>query len=1328
MTACKTNADKPVYSKAVGITLAGVMAVGMVPATALTAFADETVGDSGISTLAATTGDAFQNGTVTAATNQDKQAITDLSDITFTYSEDTAQYAIPTQVTPQGSSSTIDFSWGDFVDADATDDSTDSSDSTDSTDTDGTDDTVTKNSVATSAITTLDVDTEVTATLTDATAVTGANVTYGDATDQTAYELPLTSTEYTPTVTVTYDTDMTLDSSYYNVTIQSATANNSGAPTDGTTYTLTAGTSEDYMTTPDTWYIVTVTLTTDAQETYGFGDDYASSYNFYVYATDTTITALQVGDLTTIGDYEDIALAYTGETITPTIQYQTADDTTWTDLSSNYYTITATDYYDDSDDPVYSADDVTTWDTATSIEDVGWYRLTITPSTPYELSSDASSYVYFHVTEETVTPSGDAEQADDYTGDVYSDSLATASISTLDVDGNNTTYLMYVEDVTEAAGYYATDVNDSSYTLRYYAASTDDTYTIEAAGTTLDVTSTTALDPTTIIDPGTYYAVVTYTEDDGDYSNYLSFEITNLSLDDATIFNNTDGEDDVDNTTFIYTGERLTPGFAIDGKALTAYDSTTEEGDYTYYITTEGGSATTDTTVTEAGDYVAVLTGYNAYASTTPVQIPFTVEQFDLTDATIDIDLGTTNNPVNPLDEYADGTLSGALTASIGDNELTDAAVDAGVMISWVSGPNRTSTFGAAGEYTYLVSYIDTQDNVIGSQTVTAILVDYDAYWFYNGTTWDDTTVFTGETDANTITTILTSSTPNYFEASYIGFAYDPAVDNDVAWTDTWTGGKYNYPNYLTLTITDADGNAATVDDLTSTPGTYTVYATINAADLDYAVAGTSPTVTVTVVYGYITDANVYVSYDGTYAGTDNTLTIPYTGENLIPSIDTEVYGSASEDGTNPTLLTEGTDYAVTYYNADGDEIDDITNVGTYTEVITSDTYTLLDANNNETDSVTITITVTAAAIYGIQATGLETYDGYTWGTNTYICTPYTGDAYDPEIQFASGYNLIESTEDETTSDIADPDDWFDATYGTDYELTCYYSDSDVTEASEAVFGDTPVDSITEPGWYQVNVSLVDDGNYTLTKTVTVDANDTETNYAVPDEYLGTIYIYVYQEEENVFVDVPEDAWYYDDVYKAFDNGYMFGYANTDFFGPNDYLIRGQAAIIGYNMSGGRYYADGAYDESDNITTKFADCPMGAYYNYAINWGDGLGILTGYTEDGVLLYGPEDNILREQFATIMSRYMNAEGEVNSLTEDQISELLGKYVDGDMVSDWARPYVAWAIDKGIMGVNTDTLAPLDYITRAEAAAMSVRTQPEPLDQTTGTDPDDTTTTD
>lgn len=174
------------------------------------------------------------------------------------------------------------------------------------------------------------------------------------------------------------------------------------------------------------------------------------------------------------------------------------------------------------------------------------------------------------------------------------------------------------------------------------------------------------------------------------------------------------------------------------------------------------------------------------------------------------------------------------------------------------------------------------------------------------------------------------------------------------------------------------------------------------------------------------------------------------------------------------------------------------------------------------------------------------------------------------------------------------------------------------------------------------------------------------------------------------FIDVDEDAWYADAVRYVYEHDLMAGYGG-DLFGPNDELSRAQFCQIIYNM-----------EDQPTVTgsSAFTDVADGAWYANAVTWAAENGIVGGY---GGGLFGPEDNITREQFAAILYRYAQAKGYGTTASFD-----LSAYGDVSDVSAWAISAMQWACGKDIInGTSPTTLAPQGTATRAQAATMLQR---------------------
>ena len=180
------------------------------------------------------------------------------------------------------------------------------------------------------------------------------------------------------------------------------------------------------------------------------------------------------------------------------------------------------------------------------------------------------------------------------------------------------------------------------------------------------------------------------------------------------------------------------------------------------------------------------------------------------------------------------------------------------------------------------------------------------------------------------------------------------------------------------------------------------------------------------------------------------------------------------------------------------------------------------------------------------------------------------------------------------------------------------------------------------------------------------------------------------QNAADRFVDVSKDDWFYDAVNWAAENDLMRGISSS-MFGPYMPMNRGMVATVLYRMEG---------EPAAKTQNPFSDIEDGKWYTDAINWGAENGILLGYP-DGA--FRPLQEITREQLAAIMMRYAAYKGHDVTMQSD-----LSSFVDGDLVSGWAKENVSWAVAVGLIkGRDGNRIAPLEYTTRAEAAMILKR---------------------
>ncbi|MEF3310731.1 DUF5018 domain-containing protein [Paenibacillus sp. GYB004] len=122
-------------------------------------------------------------------------------------------------------------------------------------------------------------------------------------------------------------------------------------------------------------------------------------------------------------------------------------------------------------------------------------------------------------------------------------------------------------------------------------------------------------------------------------------------------------------------------------------------------------------------------------------------------------------------------------------------------------------------------------------------------------------------------------------------------------------------------------------------------------------------------------------------------------------------------------------------------------------------------------------------------------------------------------------------------------------------------------------------------------------------------------------------------------------------------------------------------------------------------TAPFSDIPQSAWFNDVVATAYTHRLLNGF-EDGT--FHPEETITREQAIIMLSRAMTLTGLTAQLPGQAAEEVLRPYTDAAAVSDWALDGMAASIQAGVMqGKSSATLAPQDFLTRAEAATIIQR---------------------
>ena len=167
----------------------------------------------------------------------------------------------------------------------------------------------------------------------------------------------------------------------------------------------------------------------------------------------------------------------------------------------------------------------------------------------------------------------------------------------------------------------------------------------------------------------------------------------------------------------------------------------------------------------------------------------------------------------------------------------------------------------------------------------------------------------------------------------------------------------------------------------------------------------------------------------------------------------------------------------------------------------------------------------------------------------------------------------------------------------------------------------------------------------------------------------------------NFFYDVPNDAYYYEAVKWAAENGITGGVGNS-LFAPNQPCTRGQIVTFLWRAAGSPVV---------NYLMPFTDVDEGAYYAEAVRWAASTGIVTGLTET---TFGTDRVCTRAQAAAMIYRCAQVQGK--GFTGAWMFHL--PFTD---VPEWAYESVAWCYMNGVTtGVSETSFAPGNDCTRAQ----------------------------
>ena len=174
------------------------------------------------------------------------------------------------------------------------------------------------------------------------------------------------------------------------------------------------------------------------------------------------------------------------------------------------------------------------------------------------------------------------------------------------------------------------------------------------------------------------------------------------------------------------------------------------------------------------------------------------------------------------------------------------------------------------------------------------------------------------------------------------------------------------------------------------------------------------------------------------------------------------------------------------------------------------------------------------------------------------------------------------------------------------------------------------------------------------------------------------------------FSDVGSNAWYAESVEYMQDHGLMNGVGGNR-FDPDGTVTRGMLVTILYRLEN---------TDEEVGSVPFDDVSVGSYYAKPIAWAAKHDVISGYSQSR---FGPDDNVTREQLATILYRYS-----IHKDYDVTAESALTSYTDSSAISPYALQAMRWAEAAGIInGVGNAQLGPGLTASRAQVATMVMR---------------------
>ena len=181
--------------------------------------------------------------------------------------------------------------------------------------------------------------------------------------------------------------------------------------------------------------------------------------------------------------------------------------------------------------------------------------------------------------------------------------------------------------------------------------------------------------------------------------------------------------------------------------------------------------------------------------------------------------------------------------------------------------------------------------------------------------------------------------------------------------------------------------------------------------------------------------------------------------------------------------------------------------------------------------------------------------------------------------------------------------------------------------------------------------------------------------------------------EANQFSDVESGSEAFEYVEDVFDAGIMEGMEDSDEFGVEENVTRGDIVSYFYKMMNSPVSEEGTLSFSDVADTDIEN---------AVMWAESVGLFDGLREDFFTdsMFEADKEVTREDLIVMV--YNLAKGELEIDVTENTVENLDEYEDGADVADEFAEATAWVLTNDVVSLKDGKIAMAEVAERGDAA--------------------------